>query len=228
MHSLIGKLSQLKNHVFDAAIIRTDRGESEIMLNVFRYLRVTRKTLLVFRATRRPAVAGRNFKVPLKTYYSYLKTKNKKRVHDDKIDGGFTFVETLAVLIVTALLASQVGVAVNRIVKKAKVVSAKNQIEAFKLALSTYYVDCGSFPTDEQGLMALWEKPVLSPVPEGWSGPYMDKKVPADPWGAPYSYFRRGSALMPQSVPDGLEYAIVCLGEDGVCGGENDIVSWQE
>jgi len=164
----------------------------------------------------------------IKTYYSYLKTKNKKRMQYDGIDGGFTFVETLAVLIVTALLASQAGLAANRIIKRAKTLSAKNQIETFKLALNTYYIDCGSFPTDEQGLMALWEKPVLYPVPEGWSGPYMDRKIPSDPWGKPYGYFRQGSAMMPTGTPDGLDYAIVCLGEDGIFGGDNDIVSWKE
>lgn len=164
----------------------------------------------------------------IKAYAGGLKKRNRGNRPNDGADGGFTFVETLAVLVVTAILASQVGVAVNRLVKKARVVSARNQIEAFKVALNSYYVDCGVFPTDEQGLGALWEKPLLAPVPAGWNGPYTDRTVPVDPWGTPYEYFRQGSALMPVDVPDGLSFAIVCAGEDCVRGGENDIVSWRD
>ena len=83
------------------------------------------------------------------------------------IDAGFTFVETLAVLAVTAILASQAGVAAHALMHRARVAGAKTQIEQFKIALQSYYVDCGRFPTDEQGLAALWQKPVLVSVCDG-------------------------------------------------------------
>lgn len=45
----------------------------------------------------------------------------------------------------------------------------KNEI---RNALIEYERDCGEFPTEQQGLLALREKPVLEPVPEKWNGPY--------------------------------------------------------
>ena len=164
----------------------------------------------------------------LKTYYSDLKNRNKAFKGKDRIDAGFTFVETMAVLAVTALLAAQSGVAVHKIVDRAKVSAAKTQIETIKVALQSYYVDCGGFPTEEQGLSSLWEKPTLYPVPENWNGPYLDKKIPKDPWGTEYGYFPKDSAMMPRESPEGIPYAIVCFGKDKTYGGENDIVSWEE
>ncbi|WP_191014114.1 type II secretion system major pseudopilin GspG [Treponema zioleckii] len=153
-------------------------------------------------------------------------------VSDGK-NAGFTFVETLAVLVVTGLLASQVGIATNSLIQRAKVSSAKNQIEMFKVALQSYYIDCGRFPTGEQGLSALWEKPSMYPLPETWNGPYVEKKIPLDPWGNPYIYFSADGvalSLAGTSAPEGLPYAIVSYGADGVSGGEGaerDVVSWE-
>ena len=152
---------------------------------------------------------------------------------DDGKNAGFTFIETLAVLVVTGLLASQVGIATNSLIQRAKVSSAKNQIEMFKVALQSYYIDCGRFPTGEQGLYALWEKPSMYPLPESWNGPYVEKKIPLDPWGNPYSYFSADGvalSLAGTSAPEGLPYAIVSYGADGVSGGDgkgSDVVSWE-
>lgn len=146
------------------------------------------------------------------------------------IDAGFTFVETLAVLAVTAILASQAGVAAHALMHRARVAGAKTQIEQFKIALQSYYVDCGRFPTDEQGLAALWQKPVLVPVPDAWNGPYTDRAIPSDPWGTAYQYATAGSATLPAETPDGLPFAIVSYGADCAAGGEGhgkDIISWE-
>lgn len=141
----------------------------------------------------------------------------------------FTFAETLAVLAITVILTSQAGIAAHHLVQKARVSSAKNQIEQFKVALQSYYVDCGRFPTSEQGLDALFSKPELHPVSESWDGPYLDKKIGKDPWGDEYKYFYSKSAGFPSDAPEGLPFAIVCFGADGQEGGdgvEKDIWSW--
>ncbi len=146
-----------------------------------------------------------------------------------KRDAGFTFVETLAVLAVTAILSSQIGIGANKMIQKARVSSAKNQIEQLKLSLQSYYADCGAFPTEEQGLMALWEEPVLYPLAENWSGPYTDKKITADPWGTPFVYMLKGSARASE-LPKGLPFGIVSLGSDRAEGGDGndkDILSWE-
>lgn len=145
------------------------------------------------------------------------------------LNSAFTFTETLAVLAITVILTSQAGIAAHHLVQKARVSSAKNQIEQFKVALQSYYVDCGRFPTSEQGLDALFSKPELHPVSESWDGPYLDKKIGKDPWGGEYKYFYSKSSGFPSDAPEGLPFAIVCFGADGQEGGdgvEKDIWSW--
>lgn len=134
---------------------------------------------------------------------------------------GWTFVETIIVIGIVLILSSSVGIMAFRYVAKAKTVAAKNNIEAFSLALSTYLMDCSTVPTPEQGLDALWERPDLEPVPDDWAGPYINKPVGKDPWGNDYSYEVPG--------PQGLPYSIKSFGADGKPGGEgedSDIASW--
>jgi general secretion pathway protein G len=136
---------------------------------------------------------------------------------------GFTFIEIMVAMMILLILIGAAGFTYIRYVSRARVVGAKNQIEAFSIALNAYYLDCGRYPTAEQGLKALWEKPVLEPVPSQWSGPYLNKEVPQDPWGRPYEYQNPG--------PSGLPFALRSLGGDGAEGGEGndqDVLSWKE
>ncbi len=152
----------------------------------------------------------------------------KKRVRDG-IDGGFTFVETLAVLAVTAVLACQVSVAAMDMVQKGKVSLAKSQLENYRMALQCFYIDCGRFPSDEEGLDALWSKPD-SQSEENWAGPYTDRKISADPWGNKYFYYSGDSMSLPSKVPEGIPFVLFSLGSDGKEGGTGhgkDIVSWE-
>ena len=137
-------------------------------------------------------------------------------------DEGWTFVETLIVIGIILILTSTVGFMAFRYIDRAKIVTAKNQIENMSMALNTFYMDCIGYPTQEQGLAALWEKPTLEPIPDGWAGPYVDKKITTDPWGHPYKYMLPG--------PNGLPFGIVSYGADGIEGGDGnnkDIASWE-
>jgi len=137
-------------------------------------------------------------------------------------DGGFTFIETLIVLALTVILSAGIGLSSVQYIEKAKRLAARTQIETFRTALQTWYLDCGTWPSTEQGLDALFVKPYLSPIPAAWQGPYLDKKIPSDPWGRAYEYRVPG--------PDGLPYAIMSRGADGREGGtghDEDISSWQ-
>jgi len=143
-------------------------------------------------------------------------------IDKDKRDpeGGWTFIETIIVIGIVLILTSSVGFMAFRYLDKAKVVTAKNDIENFSLALSTYYLDCKKFPTEEQGLVALMEKP--SSDADGWEGPYVNKKPGNDPWGNPYEYLIPG--------PGGLPFGIRSFGADGMEGGEGndgDVSSWE-
>jgi len=152
--------------------------------------------------------------------------KKKFKKNYDGIDAGFSFVETLAVISVMALLASQVGIASYSMLQKAKAATARTQIETYRVALQDFYIDTGRFPDGEEGLDVLWKDRYSI---NGWNGPYTEKPVSKDPWGNEYVYLDRDN--LPQGVPEGLPYGVVCLGSDGKEGGEgyeSDIASWSE
>ncbi|MBN1648171.1 MAG: type II secretion system major pseudopilin GspG [Spirochaetales bacterium] len=138
-----------------------------------------------------------------------------------KDNGGWTFIETLIVIAIILLLSGTVGIVAIKQVAKARVANARSQIDNYVSALQQYYFDCGSFPSEEQGLEALFTKPNIDPVPDKWDGPYIAKRLADDPWGHPYVYQVPG--------PNGLDYAILSYGADGLQGGsgkDEDIVSW--
>ena len=148
-----------------------------------------------------------------KLYSRYRNINNKK-------DEGFSFFEIIVALIIISILASLVGITVFSNISKAQRISAKSQIQTFALALNSYFTDCGKFPTEDQGLEALWLQP--PDAPKGWDGPYLDSQIPDDPWDNEYIYKTPG--------PHGLPFEIICLGTDGSEGGEDndkDITSWE-
>ncbi len=132
---------------------------------------------------------------------------------------GFTLIEILIVVIIIGLLASLVGPKLFGKVGTAKLKAAKAQIELFGTALDAFRLDVGRYPTSEEGLKALREKPSGA---DTWQGPYLPKEIPVDPWGRPYIY---------RSPGEQNEYEIVSLGLDGAEGGEGenqDVVSWKD
>jgi general secretion pathway protein G len=136
---------------------------------------------------------------------------------------GFTLIEIMVVVIILGLLAVLVAPRVIGKLAVAKDKAARAQIELLGTALDSYRLDNGSYPSTQQGLDALWAKPVTSPEPRNWAGPYLKKRVPQDPWGNGYVYRSPG-----ESNPD--SYDLVSLGSDGSPGGEGenvDIKSWE-
>jgi len=124
---------------------------------------------------------------------------------------GFTLLELLVVIAIIGLLAAYVGPKYFSQIGKSEQAVAKSQVEAFSRALGTYRLDVGSFPTTEEGLGALVVKPANALK---WNGPYLDKGVPADPWGRAYLYRSPGSK--------GGDFDIESLGKDGQPGGSGD------
>lgn len=134
---------------------------------------------------------------------------------------GFTLIELFAVIIILSLIIALVGPRVFKRIAKSKVVSAQAQIEMLGVALDNYRLDNGCYPTTDQGLEALWEKPTIPPIPKNWDGPYTKKEIPLDPWGNPYIYYSPGKYG---------DYDLISYGKDGKEGGEGeakDIVSWK-
>ena len=132
---------------------------------------------------------------------------------------GFTLVEILVVIIIIGLLAALVGPRLFGKVSMAKLKAAKAQIELFGTALDTFRLDLGRYPTTEEGLKALREKPSGA---ENWQGPYLPKEIPVDPWGQLYIY---------KSPGEHYDYDLISYGLDRVEGGEGenqDVVSWKD
>ncbi len=130
---------------------------------------------------------------------------------------GFTLLELLVVIVIIGLLAGYVGPKYFAQIGKSEIKVAKVQIDAFEKALDTYRLDLGRYPTTEQGLAALNEKPVNEAK---WQGPYLKKGVPPDPWGQPYQY---------RSPGEKGEFDLFSFGKDGQVGGEGenaDITNW--
>ena len=127
----------------------------------------------------------------------------------------FTLLEVLVVLVVLGLLAALVGPQVVGRVSDARGTAVRTQLELLGLALDSYRLDVGRYPSTDQGLRALRERPARGPASPGWRGPYLRKDVPLDPWGRAYEYRSPG-----RKNPDG--YDLVTLGRDGASGGEGE------
>ena len=128
---------------------------------------------------------------------------------------GFTLLELVVVIIVLGLLAGIVAPQIIGRLSEAKSTTAKTQIELLSVALDGYRLDNGSYPTTDQGLAALRERPTRAPVPASWRGPYLRKAVPLDPWGRPYVYRAPG-----ERNPSAFD--LESLGRDGKSGGEGE------
>ena len=123
---------------------------------------------------------------------------------------GFTLIELLVVVVIIGLLAGFVAPRYFSQVGKSEVSVAKAQIDALEKALDTYRLDTGHYPSSELGLVALVQKPPSEPK---WSGPYLRKDVPLDPWGRPYVY----------KVPgEKGDFDLLSYGKDGQPGGTGE------
>lgn len=141
---------------------------------------------------------------------------NRKR--EKRSENGFTLIELLVVIIILGLLSALVAPKFFGKVDKAKQKTAKTQIELFGSALDEFRLDVGRYPTTEEGLNALREKPGNV---TNWEGPYLPKAIPLDPWGFPYQY---------KSPGEHGAYDLFSYGADGAIGGEGndkDIVNWE-
>ena len=132
---------------------------------------------------------------------------------------GFTLIELLVVMVIIGLLGALVGPRLFGQTETARLKAAKMQISDFETALDLFRLDVGRYPTTEEGLKALREKPSGA---ERWQGPYLKKEIPMDPWGKAYIY---------KSPGDNGDCDIISFGADGVEGGEGknqDVVSWKD
>lgn len=96
----------------------------------------------------------------------------------------------MVVVVILGILASIVVPKIINRPDEARVVKAKQDILAIQNALDLYKLDNGMYPTTDQGLIALVEKPTSNPTPRDWKQ-YL-KSLPKDPWGRDYLYLNPG------------------------------------
>jgi general secretion pathway protein G len=139
---------------------------------------------------------------------------------------GFTLIQLLIIIVVVVVLAAVAAPRLLRQQERARRTEANNDLDTLGLALDIYANQNGTYPSTEQGLKALWEKPIIPPVPTSWSGPYgdLDKPILEDPWGNDYVYIYPGRR-------NKYDYDLVSYAKDGISGGSGDnedIVNWTE
>lgn len=145
-----------------------------------------------------------------------------------RISSGFSLLEILVVLVIMGILVSLVAPTVLNRVGDARLQKVAADLSAIETALAMYHLDNYRYPTTEQGLQALVEKPDLDPLPAKWKqGGYL-QELPLDPWQRPYLYLYPGehSSVAGKDRPD-----IYTLGADGLVGGEGqdaDMGNWRE
>ena len=132
---------------------------------------------------------------------------------------GFTLIELMVVLVIIGVLAALIVPNVLDRTDDARATAARTDVHNIMQALKLYKLDNQRYPTPEQGLAALVQRPSTPPVPGNWK-PYLEK-LPGDPWGQPYQYLNPGIKG---------EVDVMSFGADGKSGGEGkdaDIGSWQ-
>jgi general secretion pathway protein G len=143
------------------------------------------------------------------THSAYTSRTTRGRHH------GFTLIELMVVVVILGILAAVVVPRVMDRPEQARISAAQSNIRAIRSALDMYKLDNHGYPSTDQGLQALAERPTSDPVPQNWTR-YMER-VPLDPWGKPYLYLQPGKHA---------DVDVFSPGPNGRIGDEDDIGSW--
>lgn len=131
---------------------------------------------------------------------------------------GLTLIEIMVVVVILGILAAVIVPRIMDRPDEARIVAAKNDVRALLSALKLYRLDNTVYPSTEQGLQALVQRPETGNVPPRWR-PYLER-LPKDPWNNDYQYLNPGVRG---------EIDVFSLGADGQPGGDGtaaDIGSW--
>lgn len=127
----------------------------------------------------------------------------------NKTMSGFTLIEILIVVVILGILGAVVVPTILSRPDTARVQAAQTDLRALSQTLEIYRLDNFQYPSSEQGLESLVDRPSGFPEPKNWNPEGYLKKLPTDPWGSPYLYEKTGSS-----------YSLISLGADGQEGGE--------
>lgn len=130
---------------------------------------------------------------------------------------GFTLLEVMVVIVILGILASMVVPNLMGNKDKADQQKAVSDIVALEASLDMYKLENGVYPTTEQGLLALVEKPTISPEPRNYREDGYVKRLPQDPWRNDYLLLSPG---------ENGKLDVFSPGPDGQPGNEDDIGNW--
>lgn len=146
--------------------------------------------------------------MPAKKHRGFVRTAER----------GYSLLELLVVLAILGLI---IAIAAPRVIgyfDTSKAKAAQIQIANISAALDLYYLANGAYPSEQQGLKALVERPEGL---QSWDGPYLNRADGIiDPWARPYLYKQPGAHG---------KFDVSSLGADGKEGGEaedRDLGSW--
>lgn len=146
--------------------------------------------------------------------FSFRSSPNGRR----RGQAGFTLLEIIVVIGILSILATLVITNLTKSLENSRVSVAKLFVnESMKTALTTYKIQMGDYPSTEEGLQALITPPAGKT--DRWQGPYIEGKLPLDPWGHPYQYRYPGTH-------NKESYDLWSVGKDGVDGTDDDIGNW--
>ena len=132
---------------------------------------------------------------------------------------GFTLIEIMVVIVILGILAAVIVPRLTDKPDQARAVKAQSDIRQLESALEMYKLDNFYYPSTQQGLRALVEKPAGDPPARNWRSGYITR-LPNDPWGNPYQYLQPGNKG---------NFDVFTMGADGKPGGEGadaDIGNW--
>src|SRR4030042_4925671 len=119
----------------------------------------------------------------------------------------FTLVELLVVILIISMLAAFVAPRMFKGLGKAKQDIAKARMVIIEDSVQRFYIECGRYPDDSEGLEVLLVPP--ADLEEKWNGPYLKRSDLIDPWNNPYIYVSEG-----QYNPGSFD--IISLGAEGM------------
>lgn len=149
------------------------------------------------------------------------RTSNTRPVQRRRDHRGLTLIEILIVIAILVAIGGLVVVNVLPRKEQADIDLTQAQIDSFSDALKQFKLDLGRYPTEEEGLRALWSRAAIDEEDaDRWKGPYLETPSPEDTWGNEWYYTDQSEVL-----GEGM-YEIVSYGPDGEEGGDDDITSY--
>lgn len=145
----------------------------------------------------------------------------RNRLNRSRRRGAFTLFEVLMVIVILGVLAAVIVPQFVGTGERARIDLAKQQVNtALRTPLELFKTHCGRYPTSEEGLKVLFERPSDEAIAKNWSGPYVQNADLLDPWQHPLNY------ASPAQYNQG-GYDLSSSGPDGVSGNEDDVTNWK-